>query len=117
MTRAPSYDPLEIGQFAVMAGIASVALVTLWFALGTGRSGSLSACVDNGETVRVVIGWIAWAAIALTGVLSIVSLFTSSRWWGVSAVGIVIVCVPVIFVIAAILTYGDLGIDPDHCPF
>ena len=115
MKRLRKYDALQVGQFALIASIASLLFIVLWFALGHGRSGSLSDCIVGGETVRTVIGWIAWAAVSATAVLTVISLFTSSRWWGLSGVGLILISLPIIMVIVFVTMAGDPGGEPGIC--
>lgn len=101
----------------MIAALATPPFWLAWFLLGQGRSGSLASCFPGVPWLRDLIGGLAMVAFCFSIGLAVVSFFGPSRWWGVCALLIMLVSVPVVFVVVFALMFGDPGADSlGQCP-
>ena len=112
-----AHDPLQQGHFALIAALVMPLFWLAWFLLGSGRDGSLSDCFPGTPWLRDLIGALAMVAFCFAIGLALVSFFGESRWWGLSALVVMLVSVPVVFAVVFALMFGDPGTDSvGQCP-
>lgn len=113
--RDAAVESLRAGHYALIAALVAVLLAAAWLALGTGRHGSLSDCLTAVPWLREALGAGA-VAVGIAGVaLVVASLFGESRWWGLSAVALALVSLPVLLVLTLVFMYGDISAGPGIC--
>jgi hypothetical protein len=101
----------------MIAALAMPPFWLAWFLLGQGRSGSLADCFPGMPWLRDLMGGLAMVAFCFAIGLALVSFFGESRWWGLSALVVMTVSAPVVYVLVFALMFGDPGTDSvGRCP-